>query len=179
MIDRRGLLQSLAMASAGLYLPGKSLGGERPAGNPFTLGVASGSPTHDSVVLWTRLALHKDDALRLRAAPVPVRWEVAHDEGFTRIVQSGQAQAVAELAHSVHVEVQGLQPDRWYFYRFASGDAERHRPHPHPPGARRRGGPAAAGLCLMPALGARLLQCLPAHAGREPGLRDVPGRLHL
>jgi alkaline phosphatase D len=123
MIDRRGLLQSLAMASAGLYLPGKSLGGERPAGNPFTLGVASGSPTHDSVVLWTRLALHKDDALRLRAAPVPVRWEVAHDEGFTRIVQSGQAQAVAGLAHSVHVEVQGLQADRWYFYRFAVGHA--------------------------------------------------------
>jgi alkaline phosphatase D len=27
------------------------------------------------------------------------------------------------LAHSVHVEVQGLQPDRWYFYRFAVGDA--------------------------------------------------------
>lgn len=123
MIDRRELLQSLAMASAGLYLPGKSLGRERLAGNPFTLGIASGSPTHNSVVLWTRLALQKDDALRLRAAPVAVRWELAHDEGFTRIVQSGQAQAVAGLAHSVHVEVGGLEADRWYFYRFAVSDA--------------------------------------------------------
>ena len=40
------------------------------------------------------------------------------DAQFTRIVQRGQVQAVAELAHSVHVEPVGLEPDRWYFYRF-------------------------------------------------------------
>ena len=52
-----------------------------------------------------------------------VRWEVAHDEQFQRPVQSGQATAIQELAYSVHVEVAGLQPDRWYFYRFMVGDA--------------------------------------------------------
>jgi alkaline phosphatase D len=123
LLHRRQLLQSLAVAGAGLYLPGRAPAQARLAGNPFTLGVASGSPTHDSVVLWTRLALEPDDALRLQLAPVAVRWEVAHDEGFQRLVQAGQAQAVAGLAHSVHVEVQGLEPDRWYFYRFAVGDA--------------------------------------------------------
>lgn len=121
MVHRRRLLQSLALAGAGIYLPGRAAAQQRLAGNPFTLGVASGSPTHDSVVLWTRLL--PDGEAALRAQPVAVRWEVAHDEGFTRIAQAGQAQAVAGLAHSVHVEVQGLEPDRWYFYRFMVGDA--------------------------------------------------------
>ncbi len=86
--------------------------------NPFTLGVASGSPTHDSVVLWTRLL-----ESGLDSRPVTVRWEVAEDDQFTRIAQSGQHLATADLGHSVHVELQNLQPDRWYFYRFMVGDA--------------------------------------------------------
>jgi alkaline phosphatase D len=122
-IQRRQLLQSLAVAGAGLYLPRSAWSQARVGDNPFTLGVASGSPTHDSVVLWTRLVLHNEDALRLQQGPVIVRWEVAHDDRFSSIVQTGQAQAVSGLAHSVHVEVQGLQADRWYFYRFAMGDA--------------------------------------------------------
>ena len=122
-IQRRQLLQSLAAAGAGLWLPRSASAQARFGANPFTLGVASGSPTHDSIVLWTRLALQHEDALRLQQGPVAVRWEVAHDERFARIVQAGRAQAVAGLAHSVHVEVQGLEPDRWYFYRFAVGDA--------------------------------------------------------
>jgi alkaline phosphatase D len=85
--------------------------------NPFALGVASGSPTHDSVVLWTRLV---ESSLDNR--PVAVRWEVADDEAFSRIVQNGQHLAVADLGHSVHVELQNLQADRWYFYRFMVGD---------------------------------------------------------
>jgi alkaline phosphatase D len=94
--------------------------------NPFTLGVASGSPTHDSVVLWTRLL--DGDAGLFSASfvdqAIPVRWEVAADDKFTRIVQSGQYLAVPELAHAVHVEVQNLQADRWYFYRFMAGNAQ-------------------------------------------------------
>jgi alkaline phosphatase D len=39
------------------------------------------------------------------------------------MVQSGQTLALAELAHSVHVELTGLEPDRWYFYRFKAGEA--------------------------------------------------------
>ena len=53
--------------------------------------------------------------------PVRVRWEVADDEAFANIAQTGNALAMPQLGHSVHVEVQGLQPHRWYFYRFHAG----------------------------------------------------------
>jgi alkaline phosphatase D len=116
---RRRLLRLAAASAATLWLP-RSAWSQSPrfGRQPFALGVASGSPTQDGVVLWTRLL-----APELPAGPVTVRWEVAHDEQFGRIVQSGQAQALPELAHSVHVEAAGLQPDRWYFYRFMAGDA--------------------------------------------------------
>lgn len=122
-VGRRELLQWGAAAGAALCLPGAASSQPRLAGDPFTLGVASGSPTHDSVVLWTRLMLEKDQGLRLSAQPLEVRWEVAHDDKFSRIVQSGSVPAPAGLAHSVHVEVQGLPSDRWYFYRFMLGQA--------------------------------------------------------
>jgi alkaline phosphatase D len=119
--DRRRLLAWAGASAAGLWLPRTSLGQPRFGANPFALGIASGSPLHDSVVLWTRLA--GSDARELGTDSVTVRWEIAHDEQFARIVQSGQTQALPELAHSVHVEVSGLEPDRWYFYRFMAGDA--------------------------------------------------------
>ncbi|MDP1565046.1 MAG: alkaline phosphatase D family protein, partial [Polaromonas sp.] len=116
-MTRRDLLEWTLAGSAGLALPARAWAGLRTQGNPFGLGVASGSPTASSVVLWTRLLLAAEQG------PAAVRWEVAHDEQFSRIVQSGQKMALPGLAHSVHVEVQGLAPDRWYFYRFAAGDA--------------------------------------------------------
>ena len=51
-------------------------------------------------------------------------WEIADDESMTKIVQTGTATASPQLAHSVHVEAEGLQPDRWYWYRFRAGDAQ-------------------------------------------------------
>jgi len=90
---------------------------------PFTLGVASGDPTSSGVVLWTRLAPDLANNGGMDPAPVDVRWEIATDEKMTRVVQQGRETATAEWAHSVHVEVDGLEPDRWYWYRFAAGDA--------------------------------------------------------
>ena len=52
------------------------------------------------------------------AAPIKAAWEVAEDSGFRRIVRTGEAVAVAASAHTVHVEVTGLKPNRWYWYRF-------------------------------------------------------------
>ena len=95
------------------------------ATTPFTLGVASGDPTADGFVLWTRLALDPlatDTPGGLPADDVPVYWEVAEDDGFERLVARGIATAEARFAHSVHVDVAGLDPDRWYAYRFAVGD---------------------------------------------------------
>ncbi|PXY23731.1 alkaline phosphatase [Prauserella coralliicola] len=86
--------------------------------DPFTLGVASGDPLPDGVVLWTRLAPDPLNGGGMPARPVPVQWQVATDERFATIVREGTVLAHPESAHSVHVEVSGLQPRREYFYRF-------------------------------------------------------------
>lgn len=80
----------------------------------FALGIASGHPRPDRVVLWTRLS-----GADLPAS-VDVRWELAHDEAFTQIAAHGTEVAEAAWAHSVHAEPQGLQPGRWYWYRFSA-----------------------------------------------------------
>ncbi|MEN9404388.1 MAG: Alkaline phosphatase precursor, partial [Verrucomicrobiota bacterium] len=54
-------------------------------------------------------------------ASVEVAWEIAADEGMTRVVRRGVATASSAWAHSVHVEIEGLEPDRWYWYRFMAG----------------------------------------------------------
>lgn len=93
----------------------------QPAGGPFTLGVASGDPAPDGVVLWTRLAPDPLAGGGMPAQPVPVQWEVASDERFRRVVARGTELASPDLAHSVHAEVTGLRPASWYWYRFRAG----------------------------------------------------------
>src|SRR5690606_13945714 len=88
---------------------------------PFSLGVASGDPRSDSVVLWTRLAPEPLDGGGMPWEPVEVRWQVAADENMKRVVRTGTTIANPDWAHSVHVEVDGLQPDRWYWYQFKAG----------------------------------------------------------
>jgi alkaline phosphatase D len=94
--------------------------------SPFTLGVASGDPAPDGVVLWTRLALDPlqgGGGMPPREA-FPVQWEVAKDERMQRVVQRGTMLAKPAFGHAVHVEVRGLQPWRPYFYRFTLGPHE-------------------------------------------------------
>ena len=91
---------------------------------PFTLGVASGDPTPSGVVLWTRLAPQPLTGGGMPPLPVFVRWRIADDQAMQQVVQQGVTIAWPSLAHSVHVEVQGLQPDRWYFYQFSTVDAD-------------------------------------------------------
>ena len=90
--------------------------------NPFTLGVASGDVTHDSVVLWTRLApqpLAADGGLGEDA--IPVCWELFRDEDMQQLIRSGEEAAVSQLAHSVHVDIRDLEPGQVYWYRFSAG----------------------------------------------------------
>lgn len=92
-------------------------------GELFTIGVASGDPLPDSVMLWTRLVADPlDPTGGLPDAPVPVAWEVATDEEFADIVASGWEPAEPRFAHSVHADATGLEPDTWYHYRFSVGD---------------------------------------------------------
>jgi alkaline phosphatase D len=93
------------------------------AKDPFTLGVASGDPLPNGIVLWTRLAPVPLLGGGMPDANFSVGWEVAEDEKMARIIRQGVAVASPGLAHSVHIEVDGLKPDRWYWYRFHVGDA--------------------------------------------------------
>ena len=92
--------------------------------NPFQLGVASGEPTPDGFVLWTRLALDPLNGGGMPSEAIDVRWQVAGDDQMRKLVRTGIAVADPKLGHSVHVEVDGLDPDRWYWYRFVVGDEE-------------------------------------------------------
>jgi len=90
---------------------------------PFKLGVASGMPRPDSVVIWTRLAVRPHEpGGGLPDAPIAVRWELADDERFSTGLRSGEFIALPEHAHSVHVEVVGLRSGATFFYRFIAGD---------------------------------------------------------
>jgi alkaline phosphatase D len=111
MYTRRSFLKTVGALGAAYALPSF-------AADPFSLGVASGYPSPQGVVLWTRLAGSLDPLA------VPVRWEIAADEAMKTIVASGTASADPAWSHSIHVDVPGLAPERWYWYRFMTAGAE-------------------------------------------------------
>ena len=120
--SRRGLLLGLGAGGALAGSSHQALADPVFAEYPFQLGIAAGDPAPDGFVIWTRLAPRPlEIGNGMPSAPVPVKWEVASNAGFGTIVRSGEAIARPELAHAVHVEVEGLQPDREYFYRFSAG----------------------------------------------------------
>jgi alkaline phosphatase D len=126
-LDRRSFLALGAVATGAAVLApaAPALAGrtERASGSVFRLGVASGDPLPDSVILWTRLAprpLELDGGMGRASATV--KWEVASDESFANVVGRGSVEATAAFGYSVHVDVKGLTPDSWYYYRFKHGN---------------------------------------------------------
>ena len=128
-IDRRTFVTLGGMSAAALIFgvgpfTEKVVADPKFSDYPFKLGVASGDPLPDGVVLWTRLApepLADGGRGGMPSQTFRVRFEVSEDERFSRIVRSGTVDATPELAHSVHAEVDGLAPGRVYFYRFKAG----------------------------------------------------------
>ncbi len=115
-LARTGQYLALTMGGYASLLAQPSFGSD-----PFRLGVASGDPTPDGVVLWTRLAPDPLNGGGMPRTNVEVNWVVATDEKLANVVKKGKAVANADLGHSVHVEVQGLRPARWYWYQFRAG----------------------------------------------------------
>jgi alkaline phosphatase D len=119
MLDRRTLLRGAAAAAAMRFLAAGAAAAPvirpRLSSDPFVLGVASGEPSRDGFVLWTRIMELESDS-----AP---GFEIALDENFRKIVRKGRGFAPAARAGAVHLEVNGLPPGRPYFYRFHLGDA--------------------------------------------------------
>ena len=130
-LHRRQWLERLSRGAAALALgqlftrSAHSAPIDVPAGAyPFTLGVASGMPRPDSVVLWTRLAPQPQaEGGGLPNRPLSLQWELADDEMFTRRVRAGTLTVHPEHAHSAHVQVDGLPAGAQFFYRFMTADA--------------------------------------------------------
>ncbi|PHY20495.1 alkaline phosphatase [Caulobacter sp. BP25] len=125
-LSRRRLLSVFGGAAVtALAIPmesGKALAQAVFATYPFQLGVASGDPSPDGFVIWTRLAPEPlEIGYGMPSAPVAVEWEVGDAPSMRNIVAKGRAVAPPELGHAVHVEVSGLQPGRDYWYRFIAG----------------------------------------------------------
>ena len=136
-VDRRLFLAYLAGLSSvpllGVRARAESGEGVSFPSDPFKLGVASGDPSESGVVLWTRLAPQPLETNGgMQPVAVDVTWEVATDEAMSDVVQSGSATATPQLGHSVHVEVDGLDADRWYWYRFRAA-MPRHPSHARAP----------------------------------------------
>jgi len=98
------------------------------AGDPFSLGVASGAPRPDGFVLWTRLApeplsSNPETPGGMNGGDVTIGYEIATDPAMHDVVRRGEATAERAYAYSVHLDVAGLQPGRPYWYRFMSGEA--------------------------------------------------------
>jgi len=125
MLDRRAFLLSglaaYSLSARELFAAGPALQNPKFPTSPFTLGVCSGDPAPDGVVLWTRLALDPLHGGGMLRQPIAVQWQVATDDRMSRVVRSGTATASPDWAHSVHVEVTGLEPHRWYWYQFRAG----------------------------------------------------------
>jgi alkaline phosphatase D len=88
-----------------------------PELRPFYHGVASGDPTSDAVIIWTRVT--PDSSF---SGPVIVSWEMATDTGMQQVVQTGNLITWPSEDYTVHVDVAGLQPDSYYFYEFTALD---------------------------------------------------------
>lgn len=104
------LSRRLLLAAASLTAAPRAAWAQNLASGAFTHGVASGDPLPDGVILWTRFA---GDGV--------IAWEVAEDEGFTRVAQRGEAAPSPVNDYCVKVDARGLAPGRAYFYRFLSG----------------------------------------------------------
>jgi alkaline phosphatase D len=166
-LNRRAAL----MALASLLAPGVDcqVAASRIGNDyPFPLGVASGMPRPDSIVLWTRLAAKPlEPGGGLPPAPIEVHWQVADDDAFSRGLRSGRILALPEHAHSVHVQVSGLRSATTFFYRFLCGDAAS-------PIGRTRTAPADDAAVMR--LRLALASCQHYEQGAFAAQRDIAGR---
>jgi len=125
-MNRRTLLKSAGLL--GLAYPLRSFYSLQTtpqfSSDPFVAGIASGDPTRNGVVLWTRLIPDPNARRDWQRGPVSVTFEIATDERMQNVVRRGTSPATPELGHSVHADVTGLDANRWYWYRFRAGAAE-------------------------------------------------------
>nr|WP_296776117.1 alkaline phosphatase D family protein [Rhodococcus sp. (in: high G+C Gram-positive bacteria)] len=127
-VSRRGFLKSssvaVAVAGAATALPAVAHA-QTGSFSPFAHGVASGDPTPDAVILWTRITPTGDAVPGSGLGPdTTVRWRVATDPELTALVRSGTVSTSADADHTVKIDVDGLAPSTTYYYSFEVLDGE-------------------------------------------------------
>ena len=108
-LDRRTLLAGGALGAGLAAMPLSAQIGAKG----FTHGVASGEPSYDGILLWTRY---------VGANEAKLAWQMSDSAEFTRVVAEGETIASPEWDWCVKAEVAGLEPDTWYYYRFMAPD---------------------------------------------------------
>ncbi len=88
-----------------------------PSLKPFYHGVASGDPLSDAVIIWTRVTPR--DSLDA----IDVEWEVSISDEFQTVFRSGSFKTSPARDYTVKVDVQGLEPNTYYYYRFKALNA--------------------------------------------------------
>lgn len=111
-LDRRTLLAGGALGAGIVAMPLSAQGRARG----FTHGIASGEPHANGVLLWTRFVGSNEAKLA---------WQVSDGADFARVVAEGDAMAGPERDWCAKAEVTGLEPNRWYYYRFVGPDGSR------------------------------------------------------
>lgn len=79
--------------------------------NNFPLGIASGDPLTNQVIIWTKVEANLPE--------VSVKYEVSEDVDFNKIITEGQVQTDPNKDYTVKVDVKALRPNKTYFYRFS------------------------------------------------------------
>ena len=123
-ISRRELIQKSLAGFGALSLPVglTACGGDSKDTSvlmvqaEFKHGVASGDPLKDKVILWTRLT-PQDLTARLE-----VIWEVATDDKFIQIINSGKVQTAQAQDFTVKIDADKLKSNQTYYYRFRYGN---------------------------------------------------------
>src|SRR4030095_4143663 len=113
LLDRRRILQLGAFGAGALAVPGTAAALASARG--FTHNVASGEPSQNSVLLWTRYVSPGETKLAA---------EVSASDSFDKVIAGGEAMASPDRDHSAKVTVSALEPNLWYYYRSRAASGE-------------------------------------------------------
>ncbi len=181
--SRRAILRAgIGLAGSSLLRPSQARAADLQfAADPFTLGIASGYPEPNAIVLWTRLAPEPlVPGGGVPAAPVEVAWEIGTDERLRDVARRGTAFATPDWAHSAARRSHGAQTGpRLLVPLHERRPTEPDRPYSHGRGTRHDAEPLHACSGLVPALRAKLLRGLSRDRGRRARSRRSRRRLHL
>lgn len=119
-LTRRGILGALTASTAAACSPSRPASfsaSTEPSGGIFAHGLASGDPTENAVILWTRITPENPSA-----GDVEVIWEMDKDPDFASLTASGQISTNAARDWTVKIDAQNLEGDASYYYRFKVGE---------------------------------------------------------